>query len=785
MHMLNNKITPLCTNYTKKFDKIYSTKFYDEFIKCNMNKKIAYENNNYNKIIPNLKILINDKNFKFDLINGYTKLYYNNISLKKIIEYNAFYPENFYYVWEILNKFNIINNQMNKYLVIDDGITNNNSNTSQGHLEALMKYCEDNFRYEKNEYIRIPFNKSKINDQDKKFVSIYSNHKVYYFAKYDNDLYSKIHEYFKDNKFDFVIAASFELIKNLISLVTIKQNGNAVFYIDDFLNQSNDYIINMLSTLFECVYVYQPIIQDKLDTSCWLILKNYIGINDIMNIIQLIISNKYVTDNTNIKKIRYEYALKYNDELLNLYSNSLKVTCNINNLITIFEILNETLNENENDDENKNINNLIKWAKKNKLITKTIGSNQLLNNLDYNEYTSHNLNSNFNSTFTTLNDNDYYSIHNEKLHFIKRKLNEYKRLIDTKEQYVYNNYDKDIIDWNKLTNCIDLHKNLRRIVTWKCNAELINNTWLKFYEIIVHEKLVDHNMPKFKSFHLCETTGSFIFALNHYIKTQTNIKDFEWYAHCQSYDNDFIGKCDLFDMFHENWLINNNGIANIKHINVINNYINNQCLRDVNLITCDGSIKIPSNKFNEQESYLSYTIYIQIYTMLNVLPKGGNSIIKMFLPLAESMTISILYLLSGIFENIKLVKPTSSHPGSSEVYCICKNYYGFNSINKNLKDRLYKLYLNYNVDNSIFPLEMIDQPFIDSLIKISNSLSDKQIDSIKRSLYLRDIYYYDYDIQNELSVKKEEHTIKWIQENNIKHIKNSDKIIYFQKKVIR
>ena len=776
--MLNSKITCSSEEINKNlFNKICSTKFYDMFLNYDLNKHVAYLNSE-NQITLNFKILMNNNRFKKEFANGYMKLYYDNVTINKIVEYNAFYPETFYYVWEIFNNFNIINSKMNKFLIIDD------NEISKGHLEALMKYCENNFRYENNEYIRIPLYKSKLTYQDKKFISVYCNHKVYDFGNYDNNMYLKIHQYFKDNKFDFVIATSKDLIKNIISLVAIKQHGNAIFYIDDFINQSNDNIISIISVLFENVYVYKSDIQDALDVSCWIILMNYNCDKNILDVIKMNYNcdknvhkvNKVNNiNNTNIEKIRNDYTLKYIDELLNLYSHT-KINDNNDN--------NYNNDNNDNNDITQNYNTIanidksITWAQKNNLIVKNTNNKPILD--ENNEYVMYNfdcINHDYDLNKVCI---DYHTIKNDQLHTIKRNLNKYKRLIDTKEQCVYNNYDKDIIDWAKLTNCIDLYKNLKKIVMWKCNAEVVNNTWLKIYEIIKNENLIDHNSTKFKSFHLCETTGSSIFALNHYIKTQTNIKLFDWRAQCQSYNDNFIGKYDLWDMFPEKWLLNNDGCAYLENINTINNYVNSKCLQNIDLIICDGNIKTPPNKFNEQEGYSSYAIYTQIYTMLHILPQNGNTIIKMFVPLAESMTISILYLLYNFFDKVSLTKPASSHPASSEIYCVCKTYRGFHSIPNNIKNKLHKLYVNYDVNNSIFPTETINEIFVDKMVKFSKLLSEKQIDSIKRSLYLRNIYYYDYDIQNELSIQKEESVNKWILINNVKQIKQNDKIVNFR-----
>jgi 23S rRNA U2552 (ribose-2'-O)-methylase RlmE/FtsJ len=737
--MINNKIST-SIEYPNRLQKLYSSKLYQKFIEHEINKETAYQNNEYNMIVPNLKILPTDNKFKHKIINGYSKMFYKNNLIEKVIEYCAFYPETFYYVWEILNNFNLVNHQTKKIMFVDNDI-NDNFMTSLGHLEAVIKYCEDNFNYEKNEYIRVPLNKCKYTIRDKKFASVYSNHQVYDFTMYNN-IDNKIYEYFKNSDFDLIVNYTYD-IKMLYSILKLKEGGCALLYIDDFMNTKNDNIISTLSNHFKTSYIYQPVIQDKLDTSCWLILIEY---NNTLNLD--VIKNITIGNNI-INKIRYAYIIKYIDELLNLYSKT-------------------KLKTNEENDINTDYDKLKIWAHNNNLILKHT------NDTNFKKYKSMTY---IGYDLITENNNKMsYTTGKIILHKIKRKLNEYKRIIDTKEQYVNNNCDDDIIDWNKLTDCIDLNKNLRKIISWKCNSEMVNNTWLKFYEILSHENIIDVKYDTFKSMHLCENTGSFIFSLNHYIKTKTNIKSFEWYAHCNSYKNDFNCKYDLLEIFPNNWLINNNPGDNLGNISTIRKYLNDTRLTNINLVTCDGSIHIPSNKFNEQESYVSYVIFTQIYTMLHILNKNGNAIIKMFLPFADSMTLSMLFLLYNSFNNVRIVKPSSSHSSSSEIYCICKKYCGISLINDNIKNKMAVLYNNYTVTDSIYNDNDIDGAFIDSITKISEKLCLKQISSIERSLYLRNVYYYDYDIQNNISIEKEEYYNNWIIENKIECIENNLKI---------
>ena len=52
-----------------------------------------------------------------------------------------------------------------------------------------------------------------------------------------------------------------------------------------------------------------------------------------------------------------------------------------------------------------------------------------------------------------------------------------------------------------------------------------SNAFLKIYEILFHMKLFDNKLEQLKPFHVCEAPGMFIIGMNHYIKTKTNIKN--------------------------------------------------------------------------------------------------------------------------------------------------------------------------------------------------------------------------------------------------------------------
>jgi len=729
------------------YNKLYELNFYDKLLQYNINRQYAFYNNKYNQIVPNLKILYLDNNFKQKNFNGYKKFYYNNKIINRIIEYDAFYPENFYYIWEILYKFKLISQNMSKFLLVDD-------NNSKGHLEACIKYCEDIVLSDNiNEFIRIPLGINNVTEFDKKFISEYSNHKVYNFTNYNFSdkkwlLSSNIVEQFEYNKFDFIICLLNDILKNIIPLQLIKKNGNMIIYINNFMDISNDNFIISISDMFIDSIIYKAEIQDNLDTSTWIVLKNFkydnISKSNLLKIINNLGSNITLIENLNI--IRKKFFMIYMKNYLELCSK-----------IKYFKKFDD-INYNNN---NNNYNNICKeWANKYGLILKQYNVNFNIDN-----YISIILSSNiFNDNIKNVKIHEKFNIYHQNLN---QKLNEYIKIISTKEKIVDNNYNDNILDWNKLINCISISKNLKKIISWKFNGEFVTTQWLELYEILAHEKLFENiSNDKFISLHLYENTGASIFALNHYIKTHKNIKYFKWYSHCTNYNASFMSKYKLDP---ENFIHNNNNTQlNLQNIEY---YITDKRFYDLDIIICNG-LKIS----NDNKNFIIKMIYYQVYTILRLLPINKHAIFKIFIPLSNSLIISILYLLSCVFKTIKLINSSIGNDDRIDIYCVCIEYLGYNIIPVNIKTRL-KYLLNNDINNSIFPQTIIPDTFYNNLKNINDYFCQNKINLLKNSLALRNTYYYDYNIQNELSLAKEIYIKKWIDDNIIKIINESDKII--------
>jgi len=729
--MLSNQIICQSGNILDQNQNLVGGDYYIKFLNIKRNMKIAFENYEFNAIYPNKLLLsLSPDDIEIKDINCYKKIYYKGGLLNFISEYNAFYPENFYILWEILNRFNDILDRSNRILFIDDGHSSN-----LGHIEATIKYCETNFKYENNEYIRISLNEEIMTPIYKKFSAIYSNHRVLIFP--NNDM-ENINKYFENREFDFVVGISENFLHNLLGVYNSRVDSNAILYINNIMNNEYDHAISVLTSMYKEVKLYKPEIGDQFDHSCWILLF-HLEKPELKAELQ---NNKNIM--TNLNSIRNIYHGIYIDKLLELYHK-------------------------KPNDNIMDLDRAIEWARNNNLVIKENNKN-ILYEPTWTEYIKYSL-MNYDKTNKGYID----------LHYIKRKLNNYKRIIDTKEQYVENDLENNIIDWNKLTDCIDMNRNLKKIITWKYNAEMVNNAWIKLYELLSHENIFKKDITKFKSFHIFDTTGTFVLALNHYIKTEIpNITEFQWYSQCPYYKKNFVGRYRNFsELFPENWIFNGYG-DDILDYRTIKYYMKDKRLQNLDLITCDGSLKLPIDKFNEQEGYISQLTFAQIFLALHLLPKGKILICKMFLPLIETITISLLYLFTNLFKDVIISKPMTSHTSSSEVYCICKDYCGFNNIDKDIRNRLLLIFNNYNVTCDIIPKDEMYSAFFKELEYISNKLADRQILSIKKSLYLRHTYFFDYDVQKELSDLKEEFIEKWIEDNHIKPLTMSNNFVSFR-----
>lgn len=634
-------------------------------------------------------------------VGGFTKRYFHGKPLLSVTEYEAIYPETFYEVWEILCVFgkNILHNK-SKVLCI------NRDKCSLGYMEAILKYTETYCDYEDMRIIKVN------SGQRDKLQNIYNYEMVKSF----------------DKKADLL------MLDRLTSddvCDTIIINGKLGCNVFIHLVRPNKNLRSWLEICFKNVEPINPLCKNPLDNSVYLLCTNMV--------------------------CKPTKSFPITEEL----------DCLVN-IDKYFEMLDRFVSDSDDSEElyiKEDLNKAIEWAEMVDMSVKScfkqVDTEVEVNIDDEIGYVSHNFPKG-SEKITSIKTTD---LKFPELKEIKRKLNLVKRIIDTKEQGVQNDIDNDIVDWNKLTNCIDMFKNLKRMVQWSQNCNQVTNSWLKFYEMFVEEPCLT-DTDTLSTFHINEMHGSIVRSLSHYL--EQNKPDVQWDWTCHTINNRHPGNQsrynshdiprDSFRFFVVNKDRFVNGSGDILNKDVIRNY-KNQFANKFNLVTGDGSLRIPSNMFNEQESYVMNFTFSQTLIMLCTLKHGGNGIIKMFLPMVEPFTVSLIYLLTTVFDTVSVVKPSSSHLGSSEIYLICK---GYQQCEKEILESLINIVGKLDCSKSL--IDTVPDQFISLLHSCSESYSNNQILSIKRSLAFRHNGYYDnIEMQEELSRKREIMVDRWIE----------------------
>jgi 23S rRNA U2552 (ribose-2'-O)-methylase RlmE/FtsJ len=362
--------------------------------------------------------------------------------------------------------------------------------------------------------------------------------------------------------------------------------------------------------------------------------------------------------------------------------------------------------------------------------------------------------------------NTNYDIHDplkydSSYHFEYTSLKQYKNMLNVMKFFI-DSLDKD--KWAKTTDKINIPKNISYYVKRKTNYP-ISRGFIKLYELLEYYNLIDLNNTQINTFHTCEMPGNFISATNYYIKSKNNKINYNWFAnslnpfHSENktkYKGIFDDYYGYYKKYKSRWLFGEDNSGDITSIANIRSFEMN-LQQKIDLFTSDcGLASTNAKEIFEQEKRLSKLNFCQVFISLLVLNLGGNAIFKLFIPLSESITVSILYLCSVYFEKMYLVKQASGSPGSSEIYCVC---IGKRHLEQDMREYLYKCLEKWDDTKSLF--RNIPDNFMNQIEKCSKFFVQKQIDYLYRSFY----YYNNPDVlksHNKLLDKaKHEYSRRW------------------------
>jgi len=743
-----------------------------------------------------------------------------NDKIISILEYKPFLSY-FFQTYEEIVKFKLIDKNKSNSILEITNLPNifeacyyyeknkkNNINRSSYTVDLFLKYSNKFFLDKKEEYLE------------------------YYNQYIKNIKINNINSYFTDNMFLNIISTydliftNINYLPNDISIVNgdlvnfnlyiyqlyyallrLNIGGHLVFPVLQIRNKKIADLVLLISSYFTSYELYIPEIHDKFKFSTVFVIYKSLIINKFDKLKE-IFYKLFSEDNTGIK---FKFASNIND--YNFNKNKLIPSEYIDKNYKYVDSLLDVDIDNPIYDKIKTynkkiyflktlyletINNYIAMSDKEKEeYIKNLKKEQLINALLYAKKWGFKTipfeKGNFKSDFGNLIIKDMFSAYNGfSYKFSKHNLSDdkldklidipKKRFLKLKTQLEMADYTIDtrnIHDWDNLKKVVrfyrptDTAKHLKTIIEKKFNQKSISQAWVKMYEIIVKYDLIKNKNNTYKTFHLCEAPGNFISATNHYIKTQTNIQNFDWYAQTlnpfisvnklRAFKDDF----NYIRNYKDRWKFGYNDSGDIMDVENIKWYRKFTLDKNVDLITSDCGI--PENFGFEPVIKLHCA---QLIFILYNLPDKASCVAKMKIPIIYSLQVELYYKYYQSFDKLYFYKG-NQNPSSKEFYLIGIGYN--RSVLEKELDSLLQIFKNYDTEydkDRTFP-----ESFIFQLEKIYGILVDNYIFNFERKLYYVDNYKNidksHFDLLDKIITKKNE---EWIADNNIVPIKDKDKL---------
>jgi hypothetical protein len=304
--------------------------------------------------------------------------------------------------------------------------------------------------------------------------------------------------------------------------------------------------------------------------------------------------------------------------------------------------------------------------------------------------------------------------------------------------------------------------NLDTMVQERLGDRSISQAWLKMYEIITDCALVSRTQKgTFRSFHLCEAPGTFINALNNYIRTKTSFTDFEWVS--QSLHPRLADIKDTYGLIKrhtDRWDWGADGTGDITQVKNIRHYMKRaREMGNIQLMTSDCGLPMGNPKY-ELVAFASYV------ALLAILPRGGAMVYKILSPIDLPLIWNLIYITFTNFKELAFFKPVQNAQ-SREFYIIAKDYMG---TAPPVIDKLLDIISRWSrLESSGYKaswLEELDlfrdtypEEFVAQALAISEKLTSNYVNSIERI-----IYYVDNN--ESLGSEYQRHIDKYIKEKN-------------------
>jgi len=336
------------------------------------------------------------------------------------------------------------------------------------------------------------------------------------------------------------------------------------------------------------------------------------------------------------------------------------------------------------------------------------------------------------------------------------------------------------------------------------NTPNVTNAWLKAYELYNTYNEFIPNTDKIVHFDNAAFPGTFVLAAYQYYYTMTNIKNYDWYASSMIEPNNekaiglLVDKFNLYKNYKDRWLmidINdlklaiNMGLLNADppplytpsdsliqfkndgDVTVWENQLDfqRQLPNNVDLYTSDLGFDVSSD-YSKQEEFHAFANLGQIISGLMTLKKGGLLITKQY-TYFNQFTVTLIALLTKIFDRLDINKPMYSKTMNSEVYIVGVGYKGYNDSSGSVLDILSKRLKKWELTPLINQSDLTPK-FIDDIIKSQTYFATAQINEIDNCIeeYNRIIRSNDQLINPKYISLRLKNIEQWKSVNKIRHL---------------
>lgn len=363
---------------------------------------------------------------------------------------------------------------------------------------------------------------------------------------------------------------------------------------------------------------------------------------------------------------------------------------------------------------------------------------------------------------------------NIKLNELQNILNKEKELV--KEVYEYNIRQHKILGSKKFNELkkikiFQFTKNLEEISSDFINPKGWSNAYRKMYEVCVNYNFIPKNKV-IRHFDICSFPGSFLFAVNDFIKTKNNNKEVIYDFYFQSYVNNDKEKGSYFDdryklakKYKNRFIAKNNG--DITKINEINHYQNFFKNKKCNIVTSDCGLENRTTNNYEREKQMTKIFLGQFLAGLVSLKKNGNFLMKYY-HFYSIFNLSLIYLMGLLFKKVYLVKPISSRQiTGKEIYIMCVSFKD-NLSDKKIEElkNVLKSFKDEDIDKTIINEKNINKKIFQKL--------EKKLSEYFNYKILRNKLKYEI-VEKYIGISWEDNYNKYV--NKLKKIKKiSDKM---------